>query len=79
MDEYGNVRIFMLQELLDELALGAKVNDLFAMANDYYKKLNRKVASKAAWGALELKPGAFGLSFDLKSGVEFLKNLRRKT
>jgi hypothetical protein len=41
MDEYGNVRIFLLQELLDELALGAKVNDLFAMANDYYKKLNR--------------------------------------
>jgi hypothetical protein len=76
INKYGDVEIFTLAELLSELILGARIKDLFNVANDYLKAQKNKETWQAALESLELKPGAFGISLDLKKGIEFLKSLR---
>ena len=77
MNEHGEVKIFELGELLNELVLGARIKDLFAVASDYLEHQRKKGLKEASWDAVELKPGAFGIKVDLKKGIEFLKSLRR--
>lgn len=71
MDDFGNVRVFQLQELLSLLATACKSPSLFVLAREYLNKQN----NKSLWEATELKPEFFGFSFDLKKGIEFLKRM----
>ena len=73
MDDFGNVRIFDVQELLDILVDACSRSDLFAVARGYLAAQNRE----SLWEAVELKPEFVGFSFDLKKGVEFLKRMRQ--
>lgn len=77
INENGEIKIFELAELLNELALGARIKDLFGVANDYLEAQRKKGLKEASWDTVELKPGAFGIKVDLKKGIEFLKSLRR--
>jgi len=77
MDDTGDVKVFELKKLLDELLLGASANDLFAMAESYFKAQSRKSGAKAGWDMIEAKPGIYGFSLNLKKGVEFLSSLRK--
>ena len=36
MDKNGDIRVFDIKELLDELVLGARIGDLFGVASDYF-------------------------------------------
>ncbi len=77
MDDSGEIRVFELKELLDELILGARIGDLFGVASDYFSEQKRKKSKQAAVEAVEVRPRIFGVSFDVKKGIEFLKSLRQ--
>lgn len=77
INETGDVKVFELQESLDELVLGARIKDLFGVAQDYLKQQKHKGSEKAGWDVIEVRPHIFGISLDLKKGIESLKSLRR--
>lgn len=76
MDDFGNVKIFQLQELLDVLAEACQRPDLFRSAREYITAQD----AEELWDAVELKPGWMGFSFDLKNAIKFLRlqHQRRK-
>ncbi len=75
LDEYGGVRIYKLKEMFDILVSAIKENrDLFKEAEIYLKKEKAISAHKM----VELKPGIFGISLDLKETFNFFNQLRNK-
>jgi len=75
LDEYGGVKIYKLKELFDFLSKSIKENkDLFKEAKDYLKKEKAISAHKM----VELKPGIFGISLDLKETFNFFNQMRNK-
>ena len=72
MDEMGNVKVFELRELFTLLVENAQRSDLFQKAPPELLALDRS----QGWKALEAKPGIWGFAFDLKRGVEWLKQRR---
>lgn len=74
IDEYGNVKLFQLQELLTLLADACATPELFSTARKYLRVQDKRVL----WEALELKPEVVGFSFDLKKGAEFLRLLSQR-
>jgi hypothetical protein len=77
MDNSGDIKVFELKELLDELVLGARIGDLFGVASDYFLEQKRKKSKQAAVDVVEVRPRIFGVSLDVKKGIEFLKSLRQ--
>jgi hypothetical protein len=77
MDHNGEIRVFELKQLLDELVLGARIGDLFGVAGDYFRQQKREKCKQAAVNMVEVRPGIFGVNFDVKKGIEFLKSLRQ--
>ena len=75
LDEYGGVKIYKLKEMFDILTSAIKENkDLFKEAENYLKKEKAISAHKM----VELKPGVFGISLDLKETFNFFNRLRNK-
>jgi len=75
MNEFGQVRIFELQSLLKALAdICNSEQNLFDEAKSYIRKNESKEAHKI----LELKPGVFGMSIDLKEAYNFIKHWKDK-
>ena len=70
MTETGDIHVFELQELPNELSLAAKVNDLFAMAKDYFKEQSKRSAAQAAW--------EFGISVNLKPAISNARQHKRE-
>ena len=73
----AHIRVFELKELLDELILGARIGELFGVASDYFLEQKRKKSKQAAVEVVEVRPRIFGVNFDVKKGIEFLKSLRQ--
>ena len=73
MDQFGNVKVFELQEFLEALTEAVKNGEVFETA----RKQLREHKQRLAWGALQLKPGIFGFALDLKKGLEFARALCR--
>lgn len=73
MNDYGDVEVFKVKELLDMLVEACQDSNLFQAAKDYIA--NRD--SQAMWDAVEMKPEFMGFSFDLKKAIAFL-NLQRQ-
>ncbi len=75
LDEYGGVKIYKLKKLFDILVSSIKENkDLFKEAEIHLKKEKAISAHKM----VELKPGIFGISLDLKETINFFDQLRNK-
>ena len=75
LDEVGSVKIYKLKEMFDFLVTAIKENkDLFKEARNYLKKEKAVSAHKM----VELKPGIFGISLDLKETFNFFNQLRNK-
>ncbi|SEA75184.1 hypothetical protein [Psychroflexus halocasei] len=75
LDEYGGVKIYKLKEMFDILTSAIKENkDLFKEAENHLKKEKAISAHKM----VELKPGIFGISLDLKETFNFFNQLRNK-
>lgn len=76
IDKYGNVNIFELQDLLDLLVSASDHVDLFREAHQYIGEEDRRMIEEAT----EVKPSFFGINFDLKRGIDFLRQTieRRK-
>ncbi|HEX9962742.1 MAG TPA: hypothetical protein VGB00_17555, partial [Pyrinomonadaceae bacterium] len=77
----GDVKLFELKLLLEELVYGATVEDIFTIYNNYkeHSETDSRKILTALWEALELKPGLFGFKFDIKSFLnakEILKRLK---
>jgi hypothetical protein len=76
IEDNGAVKVFSLKELLDTLTtICLSDQNLFEEALDYMQK-------KSAFNAqeiIELKPGIFGISFDLKEAFKFIRNWRQKS
>jgi hypothetical protein len=75
LDEFGGVKIYKLKEMFDFLTTSIKENkDLFNEAKNYLKKEKAVSAHKM----VELKPGIFGISLDLKETFNFFNQMRNK-
>lgn len=75
MDDFGNFKIFELQQLLTTLAeICNSDKDLFEEAKSYIRKNEAVEAHKI----LEIKPGIFGISLDVKEAINFVKNWKDK-
>jgi hypothetical protein len=75
MNEYGDVRIFEVKELLEGLvSLTASDISLSKLRDDIESEIRADILKKG-FGA---KIGAFGLSFDLSAGVKYLKRFLAK-
>lgn len=75
LDEFGGVKIYKLKELFDILVSAIKENkDLFKKAENHLKKQKTISAHKM----VELKPGIFGISLDVKETFNFFNQLRNK-
>lgn len=75
LDEYGVVKIYKMKELFDILSTAVKEGkDLFRLAENHIKKDKAVSAHKM----IELKPGIFGISLDLKETFNFFNQLRNK-
>lgn len=75
LDEFGSVKIYKLKEMFDFLVTSIKENrDLFKEAKNYLKKEKAVSAHKM----VELKPGIFGISLDLKETFNFFNQMRNK-
>ena len=71
IDDYGNLRFRDLKDLLDVLTTICLGNEnLFKSALEYL----RKEKSVDAHKIIELKPGIFGISLDLKEAFNFIRN-----
>ena len=75
MDEFGNFKIFELQQLLATFAeICNSDKDLFEEAKCYIRKNEAVEVHKI----LEIKPGIFGISLDVKEAINFVKNWKDK-
>lgn len=75
IDDFGQVKIFDLKQLLDtfvEICNNGK--NIFEEAKEYIRKQEAVNAHKV----IEIKPGIFGISFDIKEAVNFIRNWRSK-
>ncbi len=74
LDDWGALKIFKMKEFFDILTKAINDNeDLFEEAKDYIKKEKAISAHKM----VELKPGIFGISWDLKETFNFFKELKK--
>jgi hypothetical protein len=75
MNEFGEIKIFEIQSLLANLAKICNSNqDLFKEAKSHIRGSEALEAHKI----LEIKPGMFGISLDLKEAIKFIKNWNNK-
>lgn len=75
LDEYGGVKIYKLKELFDIIASSINENkDIFKEAESHLRK-EKAISSHKM---VELKPGIFGISLDLKETFNFFNQLRNK-
>ncbi|MEX0597308.1 MAG: hypothetical protein WD512_12510 [Candidatus Paceibacterota bacterium] len=75
LDDFGNLKIYNVQELFDTIKNAiVKEENLFDKARQHLRKEKAISAHKI----VELKPGAFGISLDLKETFNFFKQLRDK-
>lgn len=75
LDDFGGVNIYKLKELFNILTFSLKHNkDLFREAEIHLRKEKAVSAHKM----VELKPGIFGISLDLKETFNFFNHLRNK-
>jgi len=70
----GDVQIFELNNLITRLIDACKEGNLLDIQNPGSKRSS----VKDIWDTVELKPGAFGVSIDLKKALEFLTGFIRK-
>lgn len=73
MDEYGNVKAFEVRDLLNVLTQASRKTDLFESVRKYLQDRKRTEAASTAWEAVQLKPGVFGFSLDLKTVARALR------
>lgn len=75
MNEFGQIKIFELQSLLKTLSeICNSDQNLFEEAKSYIRKNEGHEAHKI----LELKPGIFGMSIDLKEAYNFIRHWKNK-
>jgi hypothetical protein len=78
MNDYGQVRIFEIQELLNELVLGARINYLFQHMGAIARGQMKQGKWKRAKDIVEIKPNVFGISVDIRKAIELIKGAREK-
>ena len=76
MNEYGQVRIFEVQELLDELVLGARINYLFQHIGDFIKVHKKESKWSLAKDIIEIRPDVFGISLDIRKAIELIRGTK---
>lgn len=75
LDDFGNLKVYDVQKLFDTIKNAINNGDnLFEKAHQYL----RKEKTESAYKIIELKPGAFGISLDLKETFNFLKQMIKK-
>lgn len=75
INQFGQVEIFEVKKILDALIkLTKEDRDII----DFERKVDGMRRDEKLLDAFELKPGAFGVSFDLKKGIEYFQQLLRK-
>lgn len=75
IDEFGNLKIFELQELLSTFAeICNSDKNLFEEAKIYLRRNEVTAAHKI----LEIKPEFFGISLDIKEAIKFIQNWKNK-
>jgi hypothetical protein len=72
LDDYGNVKVFEIAELLKFLAENAADENLFANSPPELLAMQRA----DLWSIVEAKPGIYGFGIDLASALGWLKNRR---
>jgi hypothetical protein len=72
MDEFGNMKVFEVKPLLTALSNAAERGDLFQEFRKYHQDQQRRKAKETAWQAVEMKPGIFGFSINLKLALSAL-------
>jgi hypothetical protein len=78
MNEYGQVKVFEVQELLDELVLGARINYLFQHMGDFIKEQRKDSRWSLARDIVEIKPKVFGISVDIRKALELIKGTKER-
>jgi hypothetical protein len=74
MDDWGALKMYKIKEFFDVLTKAINEGeDLFEKAKDYIIKKKAISAHKM----VELKPGIFGISLDLKETFNFFKYLKK--
>jgi hypothetical protein len=74
MNKKGEMEIVNLIELLSRLADASKNKNVF----DITDEIAHNNAMRELYNAFEFRPGAFGLSFDVKKGLRFLDAIIKK-
>ena len=69
--ESGEILIHELISMLKKFSEASKRNNLF----DITDAIARERANEELYNAFEFKPSLFGLSFDVKKGIEFFKRI----
>ncbi|MDO4694437.1 MAG: hypothetical protein Q4A62_07420 [Eikenella sp.] len=75
IDDYGNIKIFPIKELLELLAewsLHEDTEGLFQLFKEYQNKKNKKELATKVYDSLELTPNIAGIGIDLKSAINLL-------
>lgn len=73
MDEFGNVRVFDLQELFDLLRKGAETGDLFHQVVQYGRRERLAEAGKRIRNAVRFDPSFAGIGLDVPEALGALR------
>lgn len=73
MDEYGNIRVFEVQALLEALVNASRENGLFEKIDSYLTDVKGSGRKSAVWESVQLRPNFFGVGMDLKAAIDALR------
>jgi hypothetical protein len=70
MDEFGNVKVFEVDEMLNMLASAAQDGTVFSKAREMIDDRKRKKKNEKLSDSVQLKPSMFGIGLDLKQAIQ---------
>jgi hypothetical protein len=73
MDEFGNVKVFEVEEMLTNLANAAQEGNVFPKAREIIDERMRKKRNEKLSDSVMFRPGMFGIGLDLKQAIQAFK------
>ncbi len=73
MDEYGNIKVFEVQALLEALVTASRDSGLFEKIDSYLTDVKDSGRSSALWDSVQIRPNFFGVGMDLKAAIDVFR------